>query len=57
MNVKAAFKNLDTGQLHKLHETVSAMLLKAEAEGSEKDRHELGAMQVALSLELQGRGQ
>ena len=56
MNVKEAFRDLDTGQLRKLLDTVAAMLQQAEAAGSEKDRLELGAMQAALTMELQGRG-
>lgn len=56
MNVKEAFKNLDAGQLRKLLDTVASMLQQAEAAGSEKDRLELGAMQAALTMELQGRG-
>ena len=57
MNVREAFKNLNTGQLQKLLGTVVAMLQQAEAAGSEKDRLELGAMHAALTMELQGRGQ
>ncbi len=57
MNVREAFKDLNTGQLQKLLGAVVAMLQQAEAAGSEKDRLELGAMQAALTMELQGRGQ
>lgn len=57
MNIRETFKGLKTGQLQKLLDTVSSMLQQAEAAGSEKDRLELGAMQAALTMELQGRGQ
>ena len=56
MNVREAFKDLNTGQLQKLLRTIVAMLQQAEATGSEKDRQELGAVYAALTMELQGRG-
>ena len=56
MNVREAFKDLNTGQLQKLLRTIVSMLQQAEAAGSEKDRQELSAVYAALTMELQGRG-